>query len=441
MLEADAFLANILEHPDDDAPRLVFADWLEEHGQSARAEFIRVQIELAGGPIEAHRRSFLKRREKDLLQAHRKEWLKPLYDPLQAIRGPTSPLLAPGLFHYIPSVLRARNFAFTAGILSGDEPGAVPAREETVALLSQILDPLQIQLPMENIVHCRFRRGFVELASLMATDFIRFAEGLFALVPLREIAAYNGPLQRGFGELFTCPHLRRLSGLQLHGSLSEDVLELLVNSPHAAELRRLDLHAAGIPPDQVARFLTATNLPAVRELNLSSLQVGNLSLAWLARNSNWQNLRVLKLSQTGLSDEGVLALTGPDSQLRSLTHLDLSHNSITPTGAVFLAHSPLASQLQELDLGHNHLSDSWVENLTRWPTRFLGRHSLSPWVQQLLASPLVAGLKRLNLGGHMLLREDRLALQGRFGPRLKWDEQLNPQLDEPIRNRVTKNRE
>ena len=49
----DAFLQTILESPDDDAPRLVFADWLDEHGNGEQAEFIRVQIELAGGPIAA----------------------------------------------------------------------------------------------------------------------------------------------------------------------------------------------------------------------------------------------------------------------------------------------------------------------------------------------------------------------------------------------------
>jgi uncharacterized protein (TIGR02996 family) len=27
-----AFLQDILEHPNDDAPRLIHADWLEEHG-------------------------------------------------------------------------------------------------------------------------------------------------------------------------------------------------------------------------------------------------------------------------------------------------------------------------------------------------------------------------------------------------------------------------
>src|SRR5262245_45513469 len=42
-----AFLSDIAEHPDDDAPRLIFADWLDDHGRSAQAEFIRVQCELA----------------------------------------------------------------------------------------------------------------------------------------------------------------------------------------------------------------------------------------------------------------------------------------------------------------------------------------------------------------------------------------------------------
>ena len=43
-------LAEIIAHPADDAPRLIYADWLEEHGDSARAEFIRVQCELARLP-------------------------------------------------------------------------------------------------------------------------------------------------------------------------------------------------------------------------------------------------------------------------------------------------------------------------------------------------------------------------------------------------------
>src|SRR5437764_386728 len=42
----DAFLQTILDNPDDDLPRLVFADWLEEHG-NPRGTFIRLQCERA----------------------------------------------------------------------------------------------------------------------------------------------------------------------------------------------------------------------------------------------------------------------------------------------------------------------------------------------------------------------------------------------------------
>ena len=44
--DRDALLAAILAAPDDDAPRLVFADWCDENGEPARASFIRLQIEL-----------------------------------------------------------------------------------------------------------------------------------------------------------------------------------------------------------------------------------------------------------------------------------------------------------------------------------------------------------------------------------------------------------
>ena len=47
MNERDALMRAICENPDDDTPRLVFADWLQEHGEEERAEFIRVQVEAA----------------------------------------------------------------------------------------------------------------------------------------------------------------------------------------------------------------------------------------------------------------------------------------------------------------------------------------------------------------------------------------------------------
>jgi uncharacterized protein (TIGR02996 family) len=43
----EVFIDDIRAHPDDDAPRLVYADYLEENGQPERARFIRGQSERA----------------------------------------------------------------------------------------------------------------------------------------------------------------------------------------------------------------------------------------------------------------------------------------------------------------------------------------------------------------------------------------------------------
>ncbi len=48
----ESFLAEIIANPADDALRLICADWLEEHGDEDRSEFIRVQIELSKVPSE-----------------------------------------------------------------------------------------------------------------------------------------------------------------------------------------------------------------------------------------------------------------------------------------------------------------------------------------------------------------------------------------------------
>lgn len=44
MNERDAFIAAICENPADDVARLVFADWLDEHGEERRACYIRENI-------------------------------------------------------------------------------------------------------------------------------------------------------------------------------------------------------------------------------------------------------------------------------------------------------------------------------------------------------------------------------------------------------------
>jgi len=47
MSDGPALLAAILAQPEDDTPRLVYADWLDEQGEAERGEFIRVQVAIA----------------------------------------------------------------------------------------------------------------------------------------------------------------------------------------------------------------------------------------------------------------------------------------------------------------------------------------------------------------------------------------------------------
>src|SRR5881275_2195430 len=78
LTEPDPLLAAVLAAPDDDAPRLVYADWLDEHGRPEWAAFIRLQVELARLPKHEPRREVLARKAGRLLDLHRDEWLAEL---------------------------------------------------------------------------------------------------------------------------------------------------------------------------------------------------------------------------------------------------------------------------------------------------------------------------------------------------------------------------
>jgi uncharacterized protein (TIGR02996 family) len=74
MSDGQALLRAILDDPDDDAPRLIYADWLEENGDAARAAFIRAQITLARLPQDDSDRDRLVQTERTLWKANRDAW-------------------------------------------------------------------------------------------------------------------------------------------------------------------------------------------------------------------------------------------------------------------------------------------------------------------------------------------------------------------------------
>jgi uncharacterized protein (TIGR02996 family) len=80
--EEEKLVGEVIASPDDDAPRLVYADWLTEHGDS-RGEFIQLQCTLAKGdetrpgqPHPDHQQMLT--RVGELMKKYEREWLAPV---------------------------------------------------------------------------------------------------------------------------------------------------------------------------------------------------------------------------------------------------------------------------------------------------------------------------------------------------------------------------
>src|SRR3954451_23089726 len=74
MPENLALFQAVLDHPEDDAPRLAYAAWCDAHADP-HGEFIRVQCALARLGPDDPQRPDLAARERALLQAHAREWI------------------------------------------------------------------------------------------------------------------------------------------------------------------------------------------------------------------------------------------------------------------------------------------------------------------------------------------------------------------------------
>ena len=174
-------LRAVIAEPDDDTLRLALADWFDENDQSARADFIRVQIELARGVDEIERRIELERRQAELLVAHEREWSAPF---LEALDGKVDRL---GGWTFLPS---------DYGSLCADHRWGC----------------------------CVFRRGFAEYFRLPAEVMIRHGEKLASLTPVREL--YLDPWAiPDIASLCRQPLLRSLTALY-GGSVKPPTLDL-----------------------------------------------------------------------------------------------------------------------------------------------------------------------------------------------------------------------
>jgi uncharacterized protein (TIGR02996 family) len=206
MSSPNPFLQAILDNPDDDTPRLVFADWLEEHGDPVRAEFIRVQCAFAKMKDVAWddpEKRTLRRRADDLLMKHRNGWL---LDLPRAAQWDCRP---------------------------------------------------------------RFERGFVEELSCTVSQVLKVVAGVFRVAPIRGLDLANHGAWELWDRFARCRHLTRLQELRIQDlDFGDRGVELLAASPFLTNLRRLALSGTGIGDRGASELVGASKLQHLLVLDL-----------------------------------------------------------------------------------------------------------------------------------------------------------------------------
>ena len=346
MTQDEAFLQSIGEDPDDDGPRLIYADWLEERGDP-RGEFIRVQVELARTPPSDPRVPLWKEREAQLLEAHWDAWTLPLRELLVDDRLGV-PREVQIQRKYQPRALREW---FRRGF------------------------PEKLQLEVRICVECG--EALLRVAPLRHLCLWGAGEGASALARSPHLATidtlefgdyFRSPLDAaGMRELAAAQYLGRLRRLLLYrNNLGDEGAAALASAPWFAGLRVLHLGDNGLSAEGVAALVGSPHFDGLTELSLNNNTLGPSGGTAFSGRRHPGRLTLLDLGRCGLEDDGVRNLACCPL-LATLEYLDLSGNGLTDQGAAALAASPLLSGLQLLDIGRNAISEAGRQALRNSP--------------------------------------------------------------------------
>lgn len=310
MRDEEAFLPSILADPDDNTPRLIFADWLEEHGDP-RGEFIRLQCALADANLEARERTRLLVREQELLAGHETEWAKPLHG-LASSWG-----FRRGFVEEV--TIDARTFLERGADLFRSVPVQHVNLRAVGTLLQRLIEsPF---LPRLTGLGVRDNLGDTGMAILTAApDLTRLRHldlgmNLFSIVGARALAAA------------TC-----FSGLTTlildHNTIADlGVYALAASPPLTGQLTVLNLAFGDIGPGGIRYLAESPHLKELRSLDLSHNLLRDAGVRGLVRAPVAGRLQALYLRECGIGPAGARALCEV-SALRNLSLLDLTGNPI-----------------------------------------------------------------------------------------------------------------
>lgn len=299
MTQHDALLAAVCDAPDDDLPRLVYADWCDENGDPDRAEFIRTQIEIAKG-AKGKKLAKLQAREQELLEENLVNWTAPLGEFIDA--------------YYADPIRYHRGFA------------------EDICTHCSTLPESGDEL---------FRLAPIRRLHITDADEYTNLAQCSHLIRIRALDLTSAPLDhiRGTGDLFRSQYLADLEKLVVRGGgldgepFDLEGMSFLVRSKYFTRLRVLDLGE-----NLIFQYLDAAERHATSEI--------------LAGMGSFHSLAELRLDQLWMSESIIVELAS-QPWLSRIRRLDLHRNHAGDIGGRALAESPHLENIEHLDLRNN----------------------------------------------------------------------------------------
>jgi uncharacterized protein (TIGR02996 family) len=293
MHTGDALLQAIAEEPQDDSLRLIYADWLHDHGEPEHAEYIRLEITLhtlyqtpdltdAG----LRERDQLAQRRDALFDAHRERWFR---------------------------------------------------------------------LALEINPTLATTRGFVDFLSMTARTFVERAAELAAEIPVLSALSLRA-LGDNVPAVAARPELARIRELTIwESTLGSAGLAELCRSPHLGGLRELDLNGSRVGPEGGRALGQASALAGLRLLDLRSNPVRDRGVRAVVSARHFAGLEALSLEDCLLTDSHADDLAAAD-HLTHLRTLSLHNNGLTARGLARLASAQHLASVRSLSLGGNPLA-------------------------------------------------------------------------------------
>ena len=328
MTDRQAFLNAIIDRPDDDLVRLVFADFLDENGDPDRAEFVRAQIDLARLPDGHEDAPALRERADELLAAH--DWRIPDLRGKQDFRR-----------GFVEVVLTDAAWLLDVPAARFDE---TPVRDLQVRNAAGHIPQLAAIPWLWRVEHLDMRNAHLGTGDRLA----RF---------------------------FAAARVDRLTSLSVRNCvLWAEELEVLASSPVCRRLTALDVSGNPITEAGAAVLATNASFAGLETLiaRTDDLQFADCfhaeAMEFFAASTTLTKLRVLDLRGHHIGDAGFISLVSSPN-VAKLQALDVGFNDIGDTGdsaVEALVRSPHLGELRILRLNGSAIDRLWADALVGW---------------------------------------------------------------------------